>query len=125
MPFKNHLMGLGTPGILADAQLGGFDATVTALGTNQATAYQIVKSHTTVTTAGSGTGLLLPVTALVESADNGWIVNQGANTIAVYPQVGGSINGLSANTSVTIASNKAAHWQSIDGALNYSIIVGA
>jgi hypothetical protein len=77
--------------------------TVTATGTNQATAFDIGSSLNVVTSANAGTGLKLPST--VPAGTSVYIVNQSANTISVYPPLTGTINTGIANAAVTLASN--------------------
>ena len=80
---------------------------LTATGTNQATALQLagLSSLQEVTTVASSTGVLLPVIKLPATVT---IANQGANTLAIFPSLGGTIDNGTVNTSVTLASGKSA-----------------
>ncbi len=75
---------------------------LTATGTNQATAFPLWPGNVQheFTTVASGTGAILPTAIPAEIS----IHNAGANTLSVYPPVGGSIDGGSTNAAVTIAT---------------------
>ena len=96
------------PNVAESAQsLAGLDAVsvdwaVTALGSSQATAYPVVKAFTAVSTAAASTGVILPDVPGVEYV----IKNAGANTINVYPPVGGTIDSVGVvNSPQTLATN--------------------
>lgn len=72
----------------------------TATGSTQATAFAITKAWTIFTTVASNTGTVLPVVPGGEFT----ILNLGANTLKVYPPVGGAINGGSANASINVVA---------------------
>lgn len=71
---------------------------IAASGSTQATATAIAKEMNLVTTVTSGTGVLLPP-AVAGMAIT--IINTSANSLLVYPHVGGNINGAAANTAFT------------------------
>ena len=77
--------------------------TLTAAGTNLATALALTAAHNVVTSAAAGTGVSLPdvVGARI------WIFNnQGTNAINVYPPNGSAtINGGAAGAAVSLAAN--------------------
>jgi hypothetical protein len=52
-----------------------------------------------ISTAGSGTGVVLPSLDLIA------VTNQGANAIIAYPASGGTINEGAANAGITIYPN--------------------
>lgn len=80
-------------------------ATVSAAGTNQATATQLTSTVNRITTVSAGTGVLL----FASPAAGSWMViyNAGANGLTVYPQTSGTINQLSANTGHLLPINTA------------------
>lgn len=78
-------------------------ATVSAAGTNQATATALTADINVVTTVGSGAGVKLP-TAVTGMKIT--VFSDGANNLAVYPATGGKIDALAANTAVTLTSTK-------------------
>jgi hypothetical protein len=84
---------------------------LTALGSNQATALALAgrgDSIQEITTVASSTGVLLPPIVLPMRVE---IVNQGASTLSIYPQLGGTIDNGSTNAAVTLASGKAAIYE--------------
>jgi hypothetical protein len=75
---------------------------LSALGTSQATAYKLVDQATyEFTTVPAGSGAVLPVARLPSSVS---IYNAGANTLAIYPAPGGTINGGSVNGPITLTA---------------------
>lgn len=76
----------------------------TAAGSDQSTALAITTgaSRVVVTTAAASTGVRLPATRF--PGDQIFVANHGANAITVYPASGDKINGLSANTGVSLAA---------------------
>ena len=76
---------------------------LTAAGTNQATALQLTAAVNRITTAADGTGVKLyaaPVAGDVQAVFNG-----GANAVTVYPQTSGFINQLAINTGYILPIN--------------------
>jgi hypothetical protein len=82
--------------------------TVSAAGANQGAATGLTAGTELVkcTTVAASTGVRLWVPAGVN--DVVVIINAGANALAVYPATGGTINGLAANASISIAVGKVA-----------------
>lgn len=102
---RTRLMHAGLPSLAAIEISGENDMTVTATGTNQATAYAIQKDNTFFTTVAASTGAVLPVG---EHSDSRWISNHGANALSVYPPVGGFIGTGSQNAALSIPAGKSA-----------------
>jgi hypothetical protein len=78
----------------------GVDPNVTATGSTQGTAYQIVKALTYITTAASNTGVVLP------SATAGRyfaFTNDGLNAVNIYPASGQSFKGESTNAAISLS----------------------
>lgn len=72
---------------------------LTAVGTNRATALQLAKQVNNVTTAASGTGVILPVGVI------GMVItvyNNGANAIKVYASASETIDTVAGATGVTL-----------------------
>jgi hypothetical protein len=80
---------------------------LTAAGTNQSTALALTGNNSIqeFTTVAASSGGKLP-TATATSRMT--IVNRGANTLTVYPNTSGTINGQAANTGYTIPAGGAA-----------------
>ena len=79
----------------------------TAAGSNQATALVLpgrADSVVEVTTVASSTGVLLPPIIPPMRIE---IVNQGSNTLSIYPQPGGTIDNGAANSAKTLSSGNA------------------
>lgn len=95
-------------GLSAVAQqgIGGTVATgISAAGSTQATATVLTSDVSFISTATASTGVLLPVG---EPSKTMTVFNGGANTMSIYPPVGGTINGGSVNAAVTVATLKGA-----------------
>ena len=92
---------------------------VSAAGSTQGTATALTNMYNVVSAVASGTGVILP--APLQSGLRYTIVNKGANTLNVYPAVGGTIDALSLNApftlavngSLTIESSSTTQWYSI------------
>jgi hypothetical protein len=84
---------------------------LTATGTNQATALNLANrsSLQEITTVAASTGVILPVPRTPGTSIT--IANQGASTLAVFPQVGGTIDGGSANASISLAAGKSSTFE--------------
>lgn len=79
---------------------GSVSASLTATGTTQGTALALVDGINYVGTVTSGTGVRLMSDGF--PGDGIVIYNAGVNPLKVYPQTGGQINGLPANTGFTL-----------------------
>lgn len=107
MSFKKSMMGLGMPPQLAAAVAGGVSLAQTATGSTGPTAFPLVHSFTEFTTTAGSTGAILPDTSGPALAgDTMWVLNMGANTLAVYPPAGKTINAGSADAAVSITTLK-------------------
>lgn len=85
---------------LADSSI--VDQTVTALGTNRATAYVIIGQITNVTTASASTGVVL--NAATKPGMKRVIYNNGANPIKVYANGSDTIDTVAGATGVTLTN---------------------
>lgn len=114
MPFISKLMqGAHLAALEAVLSVGEVDASVTATGSSsQANSYGIVKDNTYVTAGGAGTGVRLPLDisngGFAQAGDNCIISNQSGNAVLIYPPVGGSINSLTQNASLSLSNTKTA-----------------
>ena len=79
-------------------------ASVSAAGTNQGTGTALTTDYNVITTAASGTGVVLP-TAATPFGREVTIVNRGANPVVVYPASGAAIDGASTNAGITVPVN--------------------
>jgi hypothetical protein len=80
---------------------------ISAAGTTQATATPLMAANNRITTAGAGTGVNLPPSAIGLVIN---VINAGANPVNVYPAQGATdtINGFSAATGVPFVVNSIA-----------------
>jgi hypothetical protein len=75
-----------------------------------------------ISTAAASTGVILP--AYAAPGDSIMVYNGGANSVTVYPPVGGTINNLSANTGLALATLKSGVYTCI-GALAWASTLSA
>lgn len=104
----SQLSQLATSGLSATASLAinGTVATgLTAAGSTQATALALGATNNFVGTTAASTGVILPYG---NAGDIVFVYNGGASSLTVYPPVGGTINNLSANTGLALATLKSA-----------------
>jgi pectin methylesterase-like acyl-CoA thioesterase len=93
------------PGTIKDTSGMEYSTTtgISASGATQGTATALTTSYNIVSTTPPGTGVILPTPPAAGLIIN--IVNRGANTLNVYPNVGGTIDGAAVNAAVTLPSN--------------------
>jgi len=106
-----NMMGAGFSAGQANALTGTSLLAQTATGSTQGTAFPLNAELTEFTTVAASTGALLPSTTsgiapLV--GDTFFVINNGANALAVYPPTGGSIGTAAANTALSVPANKTA-----------------
>lgn len=102
MALGRRIIGSGMSGLATTNIIGDVASGITALGTNQATAYQCVSVGTEVTTAASSTGVTL---LAGDPGDEQWVYNgNSGNTITIYPPGTDTLN--NGATSITLAVNK-------------------
>jgi len=104
MPLTSDLMGIGQPA--AQADLLGFNAAnpITAAGTTTANATVLTKGQEVIVLTGTGAdGVRLAADCPVGCM---YLFTCIAGGGIVYPPTGGTFNGLSANTGITIGANK-------------------
>jgi Chaperone of endosialidase len=77
---------------------------ITAAGTNQATATALTKSVNNVTTAASGTGVVLPV-AMSTPGMSVTVINSSTSALLVYPAGTAQIDAGGASNPITVASD--------------------
>lgn len=96
--FNSGLPGLPVEAICQDAIAG-----LTAAGTTQGTALELVNADNDVSTVSSGSGVILASKGT--PGDTQTVYNSGANGLKIYPPVGMSINSLSANLPMTLGTS--------------------
>jgi hypothetical protein len=98
-------VGVGSAGPTKYVPLITSADTLTAVGTNQATALQLAATMNHITTAGSGTGVAL-IPAIANTICT--IFQNGASPITTYGAIGSSdtIDGIAGSTGVTLTNGK-------------------
>lgn len=109
------------PGTIQDTtgMLYSTAAAVSAAGSTQGTATALTKSYNVVTTVASSTGVALPTPSA--AGFRVVVVNKGANTLNVYPAVGGAIDAAGTNTAVTLLVNGTATYQAASTTQWYTV----
>lgn len=103
MAKRDIIASAGLGASTAQAIVGDVATGLTATGSTQATALALAAAINFVSTAAASTGVILPVG---QAGDVVVVYNGGANSLTVYPPVGGTINNLSANTGLAVATLK-------------------
>ena len=122
MSQETKIVGQGIWGEAAQQLVSGDVLTgqVTS-ATTQATAYAITADITVFSTVASTGAAILPAGG---AADILVMNNQATNALIVFPPVGGTINGGSANASYSQAVSKCARYVTADG-LNWYAMISA
>lgn len=110
MGTKDKLVATGMFTNTADAVTGDMATGATAAGTTQADALALTADITKIGTAALNSGVKLRQVGGMQMVYNG-----GANAVAVYPPVGGTINSGAANAAFSVATTKSAQFYSADG----------
>lgn len=102
MPRANSLLSAGVPAGAAQALLGA-PTTIALAGSTQTDATAITTACANIT-SGSG-GARLPAMNVGDSVE---VFNVSGNTASIYPATGQTINALSANGAISMATAKSA-----------------
>ena len=105
--------------------IGGSVATgLSGAGATQATATAITAVTSVFTTVAASQGAILPNG--VQIGDELFVRNGGANALAVYPPVGGTINGGAANAAFSVTAAKGAVFKCLsNNGLDFIAILSA
>lgn len=93
----------GLPIPLMECMCKDAGSSVSAAGTTQGTATELTAADSEVTTVAAGSGVILNST--LSAGDSQTVFNAGGNAVKVYPPSGMSINALSSNASMLLATN--------------------
>lgn len=93
-------LGLDDPDTSGVSSVPGWDPNVTATGTNQATAYQIVKEFTVFTTVAASTGTVLPAIGFI--GQHCKLIHRGANILQIYGAGSNTIEGTAGATGIPL-----------------------
>lgn len=115
MPIPSRVLGSGVNSLSTVSICGdGMDDFV-ATGTSAGDAAAITHVYTSIDTAASGSGVLLPVTEMGAVLI---IANSGAHSVNVYPRAGSTIN---QTTSALIAKDHASVFFAVTNTQWYSL----
>lgn len=116
MPTQSNLMGSGCPALQAQASVGIPATGLTAAGSTQGTALALPSDFSVFSTVGASTGTVLPATGpQCNLGDSFIVINHGANSLSVYPPVGGKIANGTTNAAFAVAATKTAYFTSLGG----------
>lgn len=126
MTTIRNQMGAGTSANAAAATQGILANNLTATGNSQATALPLPSDFNIFTTVAASTGTIMPTlnAGFPAPTDYYTVVNHGANTLLVYPAVGGKIANAAANAGFSVPAGKTADFICLDG-LNWAASVSA
>lgn len=118
MTLKSELMSAGLPAAAAN-RIGqdAASAPLTATGSTQGGALALVSDFSIFGTVAASTG------AILGARGQSFVVNNGANTLTLYPPVGGNVNGGTLNAGIAIPAGKSA-W-AISNGLTWGVNVSA
>lgn len=95
MPIQREIQSAGLSALATQGILGSQNLTVSAAGATQATATALAAAVNIVTTCTlTANGVILPVN---QPPDTIVVANASANTLYVYPPVGGALGGATVN----------------------------
>ena len=97
------VFGAGLPGLAVQAICQDAGSAISAAGTTQGTATELVNADSEVSTVASGAGVVLA--SRLSPGDEQTVFNSGANALKIYPTSGMSINALAANAPMLLARN--------------------
>lgn len=115
--IQSQATGFGSPSLQGIA--GTVATGLTATGATQATALALPAGTNAIATAAASTGVILPPAT---AGDVFAVYNGGANTVLVYPPVGGTINNLAANTGLAVLTLKSGQYVCVAALTFFSII---
>ena len=101
MALTKEVVGSGVWKGSASAMTGSVAVGLTAAGTAYTDCLRLTAATNVIATAGASSGVGIP---LADIGDKVYVRNGGASAMAVYPPVGGTINGGSANAAISLAT---------------------
>ena len=116
MTIPSRVLGAGANPLSTIAICGDGKDEITANGTTQATATQLVAIFNSVDTSTAGSGVRLPPT---EAGSVIYIANSGTNTIKVYPYE--ATTTVNQTTNATIAKDHTGIFFAVTNSIWYSI----
>ena len=116
--WKAFAAGLSIP--LAAAICKDTQTAVSAAGTTQGGATELVAATCEITTVGAGAGVVL--SSALAAGDEQGVFNAGANAVKVYPPVGMQINALAANLPMTLAVNTGCIYKCVSATRVFAVL---
>lgn len=112
--------GAGLSGPLAAAICKDAGEAISAAGTTQGTAIELVNADSEITTTGAGSGVVL--SAGLAAGDSQTVFNAGANAVKVYPPSGMKINALATNAPMLLAVNTGVMFKCVSSTRVFGIL---
>lgn len=97
------VFGAGISGLAVQAICQDAGTSISAAGTTQGTATELVNADNEITTVASGAGVVLASKGT--AGDTQTVFNAGANSLKVYPPSGMRINALASDGAMLLATN--------------------
>lgn len=113
LSFNASTGALSTKYLLESVQTG-----ITAAGTDQLTATALASTINVISTTALGTGVKMPAAVAGMKI---YVINNGANSLAVYPNTGASINSGAANVAFNQVSGATLHYIAISSTQWYTV----
>jgi len=98
--WQNKLMGVGFSAEQAKQLSGQGAQALTATGSSATDALLLSSHHNAFSTVGSGTGAIVSTSLL--PGDSVYVYNGGANTLAIYPPTGATVDNTTSVSLVTL-----------------------
>ena len=116
--WKAFQAGLSVP--LAAAICQDVGTSLSAAGTTQGTATELVSADSELTTVGAGAGVVL--SSKLAAGDSQTVFNAGANAVKVYPPSGMKINALAANAPMLLAPNTGCYFKCVSATRVFGVL---
>ena len=97
------VFGSGVAGLTVQAVCQDVGTALSAAGSTQGTATELVNADSEVTTVSAGSGVIL--SSKGTPGDTQTVFNAGANPLSIYPPSGMKINSLTANVPMVLGAN--------------------
>lgn len=120
MAVQKRIMAGGVSAPAAGQVVGDVATGLIALGNSQATSLALPAAINAFATVAASTGAVLPIDA--QPGDEYEIYNGGANSLTVYPALGGTINNLGANTGLALVTLKSGKYKCTAANTWYSLL---
>lgn len=110
----------GLPIPLMESICKDVETSISAAGTTQGTATELKAADNEITTAASGSGVIL--SSSLSSGDSQTVFNAGANAVKVYPPSGMKINALATNNPMLLAVNTGCFFKCVSSTRVFGVL---